>query len=62
MGIMGVVGNAAALWVVLVCIFLWAVFYQVSIGAVGFALAAELPSPPLRPSTISVATMFNGFV
>ncbi|KAL2106793.1 hypothetical protein VUR80DRAFT_6210 [Thermomyces stellatus] len=53
MGIMGVVDNEAALWVALVCIFLWAVFYQVSVGAVGFAVGSEIASPPLRPATVS---------
>jgi len=53
MGIMGVINNAASLWVTLVCIFLWAIFYQVSIGAVGFAIGSEVASPPLRPTTIS---------
>ncbi|PKS06033.1 hypothetical protein jhhlp_007867 [Lomentospora prolificans] len=53
MGIMGVINNAASLWVTLVCIFLWAIFYQVSIGAVGLALGSEVASPALRATTIS---------
>ncbi|CAK7201577.1 hypothetical protein SEUCBS139899_004283 [Sporothrix eucalyptigena] len=60
MGIMGVVNNAAALWVTLVCIFLWAVFYQVSVGAVGLAIASEMATPRLRPITISLVGCMQG--
>ena len=31
-----------------------AIFYQVSVGTVGFAMGAEVSSPPLRPATIAV--------
>lgn len=30
-----------------------AIFYQISVGAVGFAIGAEISSLPLRPATIS---------
>ncbi|CAI4213190.1 unnamed protein product [Parascedosporium putredinis] len=53
MGTMGAIHHKAAIWVILVCIFLWAVFYQFSVGAVGFALGSEISSPPLRATTIS---------
>ncbi|KAH8888058.1 general substrate transporter [Thozetella sp. PMI_491] len=60
MGIMGFVQTSGALWVILVCIFLWAIAYQVSIGAVGFAIASEVSSPPLRPATLSIVGMTQG--
>lgn len=60
MGIMGVVNNAAALWVTLVCIFLWALMYQVSVGAVGLAVASEVATPRLRPITISLVGCMQG--
>ncbi|KAF3762109.1 general substrate transporter, partial [Cryphonectria parasitica EP155] len=60
MGIMGCISSSAALWVILVCIFLWALVYQVSIGAVGFALASEVASPPLRPVTLSLVGITQG--
>ena len=31
-------------------------------GSVGFAIAAEIPTPPLRPTTISISTVFNVFI
>lgn len=33
----------------------WAFLYQASIGAVGYALASEIPSARLRPATIGIA-------
>ena len=39
-----------------------ALAYQVSIGAVGFALASEVSSPPLRPITISLVGITQGAV
>ncbi|KAJ9136628.1 General substrate transporter [Pleurostoma richardsiae] len=60
MGIMGVVDNAGAIWLILVCIFLWAIVYQVSIGAVGFAVAVEIPTPSLRPTTVSLVGLVQG--
>ncbi|KAJ9611497.1 hypothetical protein H2200_004681 [Cladophialophora chaetospira] len=60
MGIMGCVNASGALWVILVCIFLWAIAYQLSIGAVGFALATELPTPRLRAPTISLVGLTQG--
>lgn len=54
MSIMGFVHTSGAVWVVLVCIFLWAIIYQLTIGAVGFALAYEVATPQLRPMTASI--------
>ena len=78
MGIMGFVNNSAALWVILVSIFLWsvslrhlrgspltldrAIAYQLSIGAMGLALATELPTPRLRAPTVSLVGMTQGAV
>jgi hypothetical protein len=53
MGIMGCVSASGAVWVIIVSIFLWAIIYQMSCGAVGFALASELPTARLRPATMS---------
>ena len=54
MGIMGCIGTTAATWVVLVCIFFWSIAYQVTTGAIGFALGSEIASLPLRASTQSL--------
>ncbi|KAL1891833.1 hypothetical protein Sste5346_007377 [Sporothrix stenoceras] len=60
MGIMGFVHTSGAVWVVLVCIFLWAIIYQLTIGAVGFALAYEVATPQLRPMTASIVGFSQG--
>ncbi|KAM0327398.1 hypothetical protein ACHAQA_005684 [Verticillium albo-atrum] len=60
MGIMGFINNSAALWVTLVCIFLWALVYQLTIGAIGFAVAGEVASPPLRATTMSLTGATQG--
>ncbi|CAK7211314.1 hypothetical protein SBRCBS47491_001082 [Sporothrix bragantina] len=60
MGIMGFVHTSGAVWVVLVCIFLWAIIYQMTIGAVGFALAYEVATPQLRPMTASIVGFSQG--
>lgn len=54
MGIMGCITSSAAVWVILVCMFLWAIVYQLTIGAVGLAIGAELPSVLLRATTVSI--------
>lgn len=54
MGITGCFNTKAAVWVFLVSIFLWAVVYQCTLGAIGFAECAEVPSLPLRSSTVSL--------
>ncbi|CAK7228045.1 hypothetical protein SEUCBS140593_006783 [Sporothrix eucalyptigena] len=60
MGIMGFVKTSGAVWVVLVCIFLWAIIYQLTIGAIGFALAYEVATPQLRPMTASIVGFSQG--
>ncbi|GAM42634.1 MFS transporter [Talaromyces pinophilus] len=60
MGIMGCLTSKAAFWVSIVCIFLWAVFYQITIGAIGFALSSEVGSLPLRPVTQSIVGVTQG--
>jgi len=54
LGIMGTLTTRASIWVILVCIFLWAIAYQLTVGAVGFALAAEVSTLTLRPAAQSV--------
>lgn len=78
MGIMGCVTTPGALWVILVCIFLWyvsilvasriymglisirAVAYQLTIGAVGFALGSEVSSLPLRAKVQTIIGLTQG--
>ncbi|KAK5552873.1 hypothetical protein LTR46_008948 [Exophiala xenobiotica] len=60
MGIMGCINASGAIWVILVSIFLWAIIYQMSVGAVGFALAAEVPTARLRPATMSLVGFTQG--
>lgn len=60
MGIMGCVSASGAIWVILVSIFLWAIIYQMTVGAVGFALASEVPTPRLRPATMSLVGFSQG--
>uniref|UniRef100_A0A060T130 ARAD1C20878p n=1 Tax=Blastobotrys adeninivorans TaxID=409370 RepID=A0A060T130_BLAAD len=60
MGIMGCISNkVAAGWVIIVLIFLWAVIYQVSIGASGFVAASEVATLRLRAATQSLVTVVN---
>ncbi|KAK9311170.1 general substrate transporter [Lipomyces starkeyi] len=54
MGVTGCFDSRATVWVFLVSIFLWAVVYQSTLGAIGFAFGAEVPSLPLRSSTVSL--------
>ncbi|CAO3692873.1 unnamed protein product [Umbelopsis ramanniana] len=59
-GIMGCLSNTvAAGWVILVLIFLWAIVYQCSIGAVGFVLASEVATLHLRAATQGLVTVSN---
>lgn len=60
MGIMGCVNASGAIWVIIVSIFLWAIIYQMSCGAVGFALASEIPTARLRPATMSLVGFTQG--
>ncbi|KAF2094705.1 general substrate transporter [Rhizodiscina lignyota] len=57
MGIMGCLTSSAAIWVILVCIFLWAIAYQLTVGACGFALASEISTLPLRPAAQTVVLL-----
>ncbi|UNI22273.1 hypothetical protein JDV02_008175 [Purpureocillium takamizusanense] len=60
-GIMGCVPNQAkAGWAIVVFIYLWAIVYQVSIGATGFVLASEVATLRLRAVTQALVTMSNG--
>ncbi|KAI8582147.1 hypothetical protein K450DRAFT_229240 [Umbelopsis ramanniana AG] len=59
-GIMGCISNTvAAGWAILVLIFLWAIIYQCSIGAVGFVLASEIATLHLRAATQGLVTVSN---
>lgn len=62
LGIMGCVSSAGAIWVILVSIFLWAIIYQMTVGAIGFALASEVPTARLRPATMSLVGFTQGAV
>lgn len=64
MGITGCFNTRAAVWVFLVSVFIWAVVYQCTLGAIGFAFGAEVPSLPLRSSTVSLMgfTQMAGWV
>lgn len=60
-GIVGYVPNQErGGWAILVLIYLWAVIYQVSIGATGFVLASEVATLRLRAATQALVTMSNG--
>ncbi|RSH79088.1 uncharacterized protein EHS24_002020 [Apiotrichum porosum] len=54
-GIAWAVRTPASLWVMVAFMTVWAFLYQASIGAVGYALASEIPSARLRPATIGIA-------
>lgn len=59
-GIMGCVPNQKrASWGIVVFIYLWAIIYQLSIGATGFVLASEIATMRLRGATQGLITMFN---
>lgn len=60
-GIMGCIPNQTkAGWAILVFIYLWAIVYQLSIGATGFVLASEVATLRLRAVTQALVTMSNG--
>ncbi|PVH82568.1 general substrate transporter [Cadophora sp. DSE1049] len=54
MGICGCFDSQAALWVFLVAVFIWGAVYQGTLGNAAFALGAEVPSLPMRPTTVSL--------
>ncbi|OAQ60247.1 MFS transporter [Pochonia chlamydosporia 170] len=61
MGIMGCIPDQTkAGWAIVVFIYLWAIVYQVSIGATGFVLASEVATLRLRAVTQALVTMSNG--
>ncbi|KAL3457036.1 general substrate transporter [Aspergillus heterothallicus] len=60
MGIMGTLTTSASFWFAIVCIFLWAVAYQLTVGAAGFTLSSEVGSLPLRPITQSLVGVTQG--
>lgn len=61
MGIMGCIPDQSkAGWAILVFIYLWAIVYQLSIGATGFVLASEVATLRLRAVTQALVTMSNG--
>ena len=60
-GIMGCIPNQTKVgWPIVVFIYLWAIVYQVSIGATGFVLASEVATLRLWAVTQSLATMSHG--
>ncbi|OJD11867.1 hypothetical protein AJ78_07454 [Emergomyces pasteurianus Ep9510] len=59
-GVMGCIPNqVVAGWVIVVLIFIWAIVYQLSIGATGFILASEVATMRLRSVTQSLVTVSN---
>lgn len=60
-GIMGCIPNqVTAGWVIIVMIYIWAIVYQLSIGATGFILASEVATMRLRAVTQVLVTVTNG--
>ncbi|KFA65070.1 hypothetical protein S40285_03091 [Stachybotrys chlorohalonatus IBT 40285] len=60
MGIAGCFSTEAALWAIVVLMYLWAIIYQISLGACGFVLASEIATLRLRASTQALVTVMNG--
>ncbi|KIV82019.1 hypothetical protein PV11_04160 [Exophiala sideris] len=59
-GIMGCVPNQKqASWGIIAFIYLWAIIYQLSIGATGFVLASEIATMRLRGATQGLITIVN---
>ncbi|KAJ9659597.1 hypothetical protein H2198_003010 [Neophaeococcomyces mojaviensis] len=59
-GIMGCVPNKSrASWGIVAFIYLWAIIYQLSIGATGFVLASEIATTRLRTTTQGLITITN---
>jgi hypothetical protein len=59
-GILGCVPDQGkASWGIVVFIYLWAIIYQLSIGAVGFVLASEIATVRLRSTTQGLVTITN---
>jgi hypothetical protein len=60
MGICGCFTSSAAKWTIVVMMYLWALVYQVSVGACGFVLASEVATLRLRATTQALVTVMNG--
>ncbi|KAB8224283.1 general substrate transporter [Aspergillus novoparasiticus] len=59
-GFMGCIPNrATASWGIVAFIYVWAIIYQLSIGATGFVLASELATMRLRGATQGLVTISN---
>jgi hypothetical protein len=59
-GIMGCIPDRAkASWGIVAFIYVWAIIYQLSIGATGFVLASELATMRLRGATQGLVTISN---
>jgi MFS family permease len=59
-GILGCVPDQGkASWAIIVFIYVWAIIYQLSIGAVGFVLASEIATVRLRSTTQGLVTITN---
>ncbi|KAL3442394.1 putative MFS transporter [Aspergillus insuetus] len=59
-GILGCVPDQGkASWGIVVFIYVWAIIYQLSIGAVGFVLASEIATVRLRSTTQGLVTITN---
>ncbi|KAK1143510.1 hypothetical protein N8T08_006316 [Aspergillus melleus] len=60
LGLMGCVPDQTkASWVIIVLIYLWAIIFQLSIGATGFVLASEIATMRLRGATQGLVTISN---
>ena len=59
-GICGCFTNEAALWSIVVLMFLWSLIYQASVGASGFVLASEVATLRYRAATQALVTVMNG--
>lgn len=55
----GVPDQGKASWPTIVFIYIWAIVYQLCIGAVGFVLASEIATVRLRSSTQGLVTITN---
>ncbi|KAF7167914.1 hypothetical protein CNMCM6106_003284 [Aspergillus hiratsukae] len=59
-GIMGCIPDRAkASWGIVAFIYVWAIIYQLSIGATGFVLASEIATMRLRGATQGLVTISN---
>jgi hypothetical protein len=61
--LIGVLGCLAdqekANWAIIVFVYIWAIMYQLSIGAAGFVLASEIATVRLRSTTQGLVTITN---